>query len=668
MKTWLRSILGRGRPTAVAPWSPGPAMTIIAHPDDDLFFINPSIRLTMSAGAPVVGVVLTAAEGDGINVDTDDPNRAKAPVDYDGYAAARRVGLRRAYARMAGQPVDSPWRRELVTLAGGWTVELSTLEAVPSVVLYFGNVGHLMAGGHTLSTLLPLVDDELDTAPTLPPTDLPTPVPVEHVAKETMIAGLAELLEKYRPTVVRTLDPDPEPDWGREQYTVSDHLEHTAAARLAFQAVQRYTEQNLAEPPAVEYFRAYANRFWPRNCSPRLHREKRSYLLTYAGADGEPHPGHDHGDYQLGTEPYRSTHIYSTAQRYTATASWLAPLPSGALAAFAVRGDRLLMWRETGPGAGRWQGPIHADARGLLPTLAVAASPGGPVRIVALRRSEEGKGVVEVETGYLTADKTGLSSFASLDGPDADETDRRRPRLIGVPAATVDGDGRLWVFVRNSAGRLSVRRESQDGWHPWEPLDGGPTPLQDVVVATTTQAGLVEVYAAAKRTVASWRQLEPGGPLVVNNSLKSTPVASGGLSVTRTGGDRTCLYFRQADTGTILAYREHVDAGRWPGSPAELGGHDGLGPIAVIGRPAGGAGDMVMAQRNRFWTASVAVPPAGQGSRWRRLPGMITGAPALAADAQGRGVLAVVGLDGRLHVCRQDSAEPTSDFSSWQTV
>jgi LmbE family N-acetylglucosaminyl deacetylase len=665
VKNWLRGVLSSGRPPATGPWSPGPAMTIVAHPDDDLYFINPGIRVAMSAKAQVVGVVVTSGQGDGINVDVDDPERVKAPVDHAGYSTARRVGLRRAYAKMAGLPVDSPWRRELVKLAGGWTVERATLRDAPHVILYFCGIGHVPVDGRNRSALLPLVDDELDAAPTLAATDLPHPV--GRITKETLIAGLVELLEKHRPTVVRTMDPDPEPDWGRAEYTVSDHTDHTATARLAFLAVQRLAGRDPAAAPAMEYFRAYANRFWPRNCSPRLHQEKRSYLLTYGGADGEPHPGYDHGDYQIGPEPYRSTHIYSTAQRYTATASWLAPLPSGALAAFAVRGDRLLMWREREAGTGRWQGPFPAEVDGLLPTLAVARA-GDGVRIVALRRSEEGKGVIEVGIGCLTAGENGLSGWTALDGPDAADPDDRRPRLTGVPAATVDGDGRLWVFARNAAGRLSVRRETAGGWQPWERLEGGPTPLQDVLVATTTEAGLVEVYVAAKRTVACWRQAVPGGPLVVNNGLKSTPVASGGLTVARTGGDRTCLYFRQAETGMILCYREHADPGRWPGAPADLGGYDGLGPIAAIGRPTGGAGDMVMAQRNRYWTASVAVPPAGKGSRWQRLPGMITGAPALAPDAEGRGVLAVAGLDGRLHVCRQEADEPTSAFGDWQTV
>jgi len=657
VKNWLRGVIRREK-GADGRWEPGAAMTIVAHPDDDLYFINPAIRVSITAGAPTIGVVLTAAEGDGINVDTSDPDRGKAPVDHDGYAAARRVGLRRAYAKMAGLPLDSAWRRERVTLGGGWTMERDTLEAAPHVVLYFGSV----------RVILPLVDDEIETAPTMPPVDLPEGAGFEpeQITKEIAIAALAELIALHRPAVVRTLDPDPEHDWGYAEYKRSDHDDHTATARLAFLAMQRLAAAR-DDVPVMEYFRAYANRFWAYNCSPRLHKEKTDYLMTYAGADGAPHPGYPHGDYQLGTNPYRSTHVYSTAQRYTATASWAAALPSGALAAFAVRGDRLLMWQETAPGSGRWGGPVRAPITGLMPTLAVAHRAGGPVHVVALRRAEEGKGIIDVEVGCVEVGQSGPGPWVPLGGPDEADPDRRRQRLIGVPAATVDHEGKLWVFVRDFTGGLSVRRQTASGWSAWERLPGGPRPLQDVLVATTTEAGLVEVYAASKRTIANWRQTAPGGALEANDSLKSTPVASGGLHVVRTGGDRACLYFRQAGTGTILAYREH-GSGRWPGGPAELGGYDGLGPIAAIGRSTGGAGDMVMAQRNRYWTASVAVPPAGEGSRWKRMPGMITGAPALVSDATGRAVLVVLGLDGRLHVSRQRAAEPTSAFEGWRTV
>ncbi|MEU8244488.1 PIG-L family deacetylase [Actinoplanes missouriensis] len=650
-------------------------MSVVAHPDDDLYFLNPGISSAISAEVPIVGVVMTSAEGDGRNVDTGDPDRESAPVDYAGYSEARRVGLRRAYARMAGLPVDHPWKQKLVKLRTGFTVEQDTLKGRPDVVLYFFNLAHRDVDGKKRYTLPFLLNRELDATPTMPSITLPTPV--QTISRETIVASLAELIRQYQPTVLRTLDPDPEHDWGATKFVVSDHAEHTATARFTIEAV-RQLDPNKSRLPIMEYYRGYANRYWAINLCPALFDEKAKYLATYSGADGEPNPGlpYGHGDYQMGTNPYRSTHMFSSALRYVATSRWMARLPSGELAAFAVLGDRLAMWSERTPASGVWQGPALIGPSGLMPTLAVASRGDGPVHVVALRRTDPGERI-DVEAGYVTVSDAGrVSEWVSLDGPDSTDTDRRKQREIGVPAATVDGRGDLWVFVRDFTGGLSCRRQDVGEWQPWEALGRGP--LQDVPFALTDGEGLVQVYAVAKRTVAHWRQKKTSGPLEPNHTLKTGMVASGGLVVARTAGDRACLFFRQgadarepenhAAVSIIRAHREHPN-GDWPGGTADLGGAGGIGPVAVIDRLDSGAGDLVMAHRNEQWTVSVSVPPtSGPADRWEPMPGMITGAPALARDSAGRGVLVALGMDGRLHVARQESASPKGKFGDWTVV
>lgn len=674
MANWLTSLFKTGDTATVSGWTPGAVMSVVAHPDDDLYFLNPGISVAIDAAVPVVSIVITAAEGDGRNVDVNDPERTAAPIDYAGYATARRVGLRRAYAQMAGLDEESAWHRELVRLGTGLLVERDHLEQRPDVVLYFFNLAHRFEPGHRQGhgkvTLPPLMDRTLAESPTLPSDDLPAEV--QSVSRETLVGSLVELIGTHRPTVIRTLDPDPEHDWGvHDRHVVSDHSEHTATARLTIEAVS-LVSRSRPVPPVVEYFRGYANRYWPTNLSARLFQEKGKFLITYAGAGA---PGR--GDHQLGDDPYRSSHMFSSAQRYVATASWTTRLAGGELAAFAVLGDRLAMWRERKPGSGRWQGPTLIGEPGTMPAVAVAASPRGPVHVAALRRIDTGDRI-DVELGYLTVDATGTASpWTSLGNPDAEDPDRRRQREAGVPAATVDGHGDLWVFARDFSGGLSCRRQSDGQWQPWEPLGGGP--LQDVPLALTGGDGLVRVFAAAKQTVAHWRQAKEGGPLEPRHTLKTGRVASGGLHAVRTSGERICLLYRTgnpvsdrdkgAPASVIRAYREHTEAGTWPGGSADFGGPDGLGPVAALDRLDAGAGDLVMAQRNRFWTVSVAVPPAKEGrSRWRPLPGMITGAPSLSHDATGRAVLTVLGLDGHLHVSRQETAGPTSLFGPWTTV
>nr|WP_237531286.1 ricin-type beta-trefoil lectin domain protein [Streptomyces sp. SID7813] len=67
-----------------------PTFVGVAHPDDDLFFLNPEIRKTIRAGCPVDTVYLTAG-------DAGKTNRAKALE----YVDRREYGVRAAYAEMA---------------------------------------------------------------------------------------------------------------------------------------------------------------------------------------------------------------------------------------------------------------------------------------------------------------------------------------------------------------------------------------------------------------------------------------------------------------------------------------------------------------------------------------------------------------------------------------
>jgi LmbE family N-acetylglucosaminyl deacetylase len=651
-------------------WTPGTTLTVVAHPDDDLYFINPNIvRAIRRGGAEVVGVVVTAAEGDGRNVDTDDPQRMASPIDYPGYATARQRGLRRAYAKMAGRPADSSWRNTVVTMLDGLQVQCSVLIADPRVRLYFVAVAHTYdADGRDHSTVAPLWDGTLRQAPTMPSADASRPV--QQVTRAGLIACLTELLRRHRPAVIRTLDPDPEHDWGKTDFVVSDHPDHTAVARFTLAAVRGYADATGAGP-LVEHYRGYANRYWPRNLGTAEHTEKASFVQTYAGADGSSCAAHDCGDYQLGKNPYRSTHIYSTAERYGPSTSWLARGADGAMVAAAAVAGRVAVWAETVPGSGSWTGPQHLDGGWITPSLVVVAGKDGRTHLVGLRRTEGSGGAVTVDVVHAVRTGSGaFSAWRSLDGPDSADPDRRRQREVGVPTATVDAAGRLWVFARNFQGTLSARQERSGGrWSAWRSLGGGL--LQDSPSALTTSAGLVEVLAPGKKVVYRWRQRTPGGALLADQAGHPTPVASNGLHAVESGGGRVCLYYRKAGSGALLAYREKAaSGGGWPNGPEQLGGQGGTGPVATAGRLDAGARDAVLAHRNHDYGTSVAYPGRLVHDKpvWHRAPGVIAGGPSLAFDQSGRLVLAVLGQDGRLHVKRQRAAKPNVGFGPWLTV
>ncbi|MGJ3558492.1 PIG-L family deacetylase [Streptomyces sp. INA 01156] len=77
----------------------------VAHPDDDLFFLNPEIRQTIRAGCPVDTVYLTAG-------DDGKKNRDEALE----YVDRREYGVRAAYAEMA--EAANRWERADVRADG----------------------------------------------------------------------------------------------------------------------------------------------------------------------------------------------------------------------------------------------------------------------------------------------------------------------------------------------------------------------------------------------------------------------------------------------------------------------------------------------------------------------------------------------------------------------
>ncbi|AXG81420.1 ricin-type beta-trefoil lectin domain protein [Streptomyces paludis] len=78
-----------------------PTLVGVAHPDDDLFFVNPEIERTLRAGCSVSTVYLTAGDGG-----ERDPRRAR------NYVQNRENGVRKAYAKMAR--AENRWSRDPV--------------------------------------------------------------------------------------------------------------------------------------------------------------------------------------------------------------------------------------------------------------------------------------------------------------------------------------------------------------------------------------------------------------------------------------------------------------------------------------------------------------------------------------------------------------------------
>ncbi|MFD9335130.1 PIG-L family deacetylase [Streptomyces sp. NPDC060028] len=646
---------------------------VVAHQDDDLYFMNPDLVRSLQDGDRTTTVVLTAGEDDGINADVNDPARHTVPADPAGYSTARGCGLRSAYARMATGDRSSPWQREVTELVHGFAVECFTLVARPAVRMYFFQLHAALTSPQGMRTgLYELWAGLTRTHPTLPVWGSAL-ARVQHVSREAVIGALAALLAETKATTVRMLDPDPEHDGGKRDFVVSDHLDHTAAAQFTVAALEQ-SRGTAKRGPVVEPYRAYANRFWGQNLDAMELAEKADYLSVYMGLGSTHCPQgtcHQCGDRQLGTDPYRSTHMRSSAYRYSPGTDWLRLGPGGRLNAYGVFAGRLGFFTETGPATGVWQGPFMLGDEWISPSLALAGEPGGPAHVIGLRRRTADGGAVTVDLVHSvqSADGGGFSNWHSLENPDWTHEDLRRQRELGVPAAAVDGAGRLYVFARDFAQGISVRRQNDyGGWEPWESLGGRF--LQDAGTAITTELGTVELYVPGKESVSRWHQKAVGGPFFSDNTLTTGTVATGGISAVNSGGGRVCLYYRQAATQQVMAYRQHEN-GRWPGSGAPLGGSGGTGPVAAVWAAQRGAREAYLAHRSARGRLCVSLPDREQdaaGPRWRESGGMFAQAPSLAYDAAGALVAAVIGTDGRLRVQRQLHPETGSPLGPAVTV
>lgn len=681
---------GGARPRRGSAEAPPVHVHVTAHPDDDLYFFNPDLWQSLRAGAGVVGVCVTAGEADGRNYPVGDPLIAAVPINYEDYAAARQHGLRAAYARMAVGDPAAAWRRELVVTRAGAPAELATLVAVPRIRLVFLNLwddGGKDPGARRgrLRTLWSGLDA---TQPTMRPTGSPVPAGFAHT-RSTLLDALVELLELYRPAVVRTMDPDPDHErhdaanpQASDSGEFSDHEDHTAVALFTWAALRQYWRgatggtasiaAGTGGTAAVESYRGYYNQRWPQNLDRAAYAQKLSLLATYGWADhrpcGEPAGC---GDLKLGERAASREYGRSTTLRYGAGATWLHADADGRLAAFAVLGGRLVGWVEQTPGGDRWRGPEIVGGEGLLPYLAVIRNAAGGLQVFAVRMvpdADPARQLREVVTAGQPGPGARFGDWVSLGNPHQGDVDPVRRRGLGMPVPARHDDGRLQVFARTFDGGVSARVQAADGaWQPWAALAG--TGTQDGLSAITTSGGRVELYASTKTGVLRWYR-DPAAGAGWACAQLAVPAPAGPPAVVEQTDGRLALLVREAATAAVLAYEQDRPGGRYRATPARLGGPGGFGPVAAAAVGAFG-GHLALATRSGAGTVGVSwrrVGDLGAGGGWLRTGPRLLHAPAVGTDARGRAVVAALGIDGRLHVARQTPAEASQRRPAWSVA
>ncbi|MDT9688087.1 PIG-L family deacetylase [Streptomyces sp. P9(2023)] len=644
---------------------------IVAHPDDDLYFMNPDTAQSIHSGRSLTTVYLTSGEADGFNGPRAAADRSSP--DKAGFAAARQNGIRAAYAEMATGSRTSPWDRVSIPTVGGGAAELDTLRAAPQVSLVWlqlREAGAISADRpHSLNGLwngrVPVLASQRAAG---------TPVATDFTySKEQVIEALTGLLERLRPTFVRMQDPTPglNPKTGK----FTDHQDHLYGARFAQAALGRYAARSTPSGRpyfGVQNYLGYPTSALPHTLDPASAEAKLRTLRTYAWSDGINDCGDPAGcgDLKVARRPAGSGWTQTVRYARGTSTSWVQRDRDGGLHAFSVLDGRLAVWTKPGakPGAkptgtaAEWQGPVLLPGGGLDSGVTSVRLPDGRIAVFGTRTTLDGTAGSyrrEVVTTEQSAPGGSFGPWRSLGTPERD--DARGTSDISAPAVAVDGTGRATVVLRDSAHRLTASEQRPDGgWGAWRWLGADARGRADFVygdpVATTDAAGRVHVFAGTAKTVLTWSQQRPGAPL---GGPRATGLPATTLALNASpapDGDGVRLWFRKPASGDLRTADLPGTGGGLASPVTELaGGIAGYGPV--------GGGPGMLAVRSRTGVLATAPEAADQDAAdragrnaasgtgrtgvqplWTLENFLFSGAPGGVVDG-----VAAIGLDGKLH-------------------
>ncbi|MEU3374747.1 PIG-L family deacetylase [Streptomyces sp. NPDC006660] len=646
------------RPASPPPVRPdgGSVMQIMAHPDDDLFFMNPDTGQSLRSGRPMTSVYVTAGEADGVNSPPVKKGERRPAADRAAYAEARQNGIRGAYAQMATGDRAGSWTRRSIPTAGGGTAELDTLDAHPGIHLVWvqlreaetilGKQPHSLRGlwnGQTGALASQIASG--------------SPAHAFTYTKDQVVKTLAGLMERFRPTHVRTMDPTPGLDG--KPGKIIDHQDHIYSARFAQAALQEYARSANHPDFSVQTYFGYNTSHLPHTFPKAAADAKAAVVETYAWMDPDDNycaSAAGCGDRKVAPDPHGNNWAESIRYSRTNSTSWLTSGADGSLWAFGVLNQRLAVWHKP-PGANStWDAPGLLPGDGMDPGVSATRLADGRLAVFGTRTlfgAEPGGYQREAVATVQRPDGTfgpwrSLGAPRTSGAPGAGGTDGVFD--MSTPSAAVDGTGKLTVFLRGADRRLHSATLTGDGdWTPWTSL-GGAALIGDPVAATDG-AGRVHVFSSTPSSMATWVQRDPGAPMPARAEDTGLPPNTTGLSA-HADGAGVRVYYRAADSGDV---RSVLFTGARPAAPTGLGGTSGYGMVGaagplVAGRAASGA--------------LATAEPGTDGTRWAADSGILfTGAPSAVADGRGA-VAAAIGLDGRLYWTR--AAGPGSPAAPWQ--
>ncbi|MFF3154424.1 PIG-L family deacetylase [Streptomyces sp. NPDC057910] len=617
----------------------GSVMQIMAHPDDDLFFMNPDTGQSLRSGRPITSVYVTAGESDGVNSPSTRKGAPRPPSDRAKYSEARQNGIRGAYAQMATGDRGAKWTRAVLPTAGGGTAELDTLDGHPGIHLVWVQLREAETiSGNQPHSLRGLWNGQVATLTS----QLASGTPVRPFAytKEQVVETLAGLMEKFRPTHVRTLDPTPAR--AGKFHKIIDHQDHTYSARFAQAALALYAKSANHPHFSVQNYVGYNTGFLPHTFAKPATDAKADIVKTYAWMNPKDNycaSAAGCGDRKVSSNPHGTNWAESIRYSRTNSTSWLQQGKDDSLWAFGVLDQRLAVWHKA-PGAdATWSGPELLPGDGMDSGVSATRLPDGRLAVFGTR-TLFGAQLTDYRREVVAAVQTTpggpFGAWRSLGSPDRSGVDGVFD--LSTPTAAVDGSGTLSVFLRGGDLQLHAATLGTKGdWTPWTALGG--TNLVGDPVATTDATGRVHLFSSTAKTLLTWAQPAPGAPLPARASDTGLPPNTTGLSA-RQDGTGVRVYYRQANSGNIQSV---LFSGTTPSAATDLGDTSGYGMV-------GAAGPLVTGR-----TASGALAtlePGAPAPAWKSDGSILfTGAPAAVQDGNDA-VAAAIGLDGRLYWTR----------------
>ena len=234
-------------------------VTVVAHLDDDLLFVDPAISERLDAGWCITTVhLIGGANG----------------ADF-AYVLTRERASRLAYARMAGVPDE--WLESNVTIASK-LVHQMVLKAKPQVrLLELRLPGGAVRGGRVPLGLLWEQHATISTYPM----NADGSVRVKY-DRDALSATLKVMLAPA--TLIYTLNPDTVP--------FIEHPDHIYSARIT-----RHVAQTLGKGVPIVYHVTYPTGGWPGNLPAAEVQRKRDVVASYFSIDGSDW-SHVFGEFQ----------------------------------------------------------------------------------------------------------------------------------------------------------------------------------------------------------------------------------------------------------------------------------------------------------------------------------------------------------------------------------